>query len=58
MAGRQVHRAQAGQEEAVATPAFLEDIPNDPFVAEDEEPEGTQEELAQGFFDAVKGMLE
>jgi len=37
---------------------FLADIPEDLFVAEDEEPEGTQEELAQGFFDAVKGMLE
>jgi DNA helicase-2/ATP-dependent DNA helicase PcrA len=37
---------------------FLADIPEDLFVSEDEEPEGTQEELAQGFFDAVKGMLE
>jgi len=27
-------------------------------VSEDEEPEGTQEELDQGFFDAVRGMLE
>jgi len=51
-------RTRYGEVQKRTPSRFLADIPDDLFVSEDEEPEGTQEELAQGFFDAVKGMLE
>jgi DNA helicase-2/ATP-dependent DNA helicase PcrA len=51
-------RSRWGEVQKRTPSRFLADIPEDLFVSEDEEPEGTQEELAQGFFDAVKGMLE
>jgi DNA helicase-2/ATP-dependent DNA helicase PcrA len=52
------NRSRWGEIQKRTPSRFLADIPGDLFVSEDEEPEGTQEELAKGFFDAVKGMLE
>jgi superfamily I DNA/RNA helicase len=52
------NRSRWGEVQKRTPSRFLADIPGDLFVSEDEEPEGTQEELAQGFFDAVRGMLE
>jgi superfamily I DNA/RNA helicase len=50
-------RARYGEVQKRTPSRFLDDIPEDLFVAEDEEPEGTQEELAEGFFSAMREML-
>jgi DNA helicase-2/ATP-dependent DNA helicase PcrA len=50
-------RARYGEVQKRTPSRFLADIPEDLFVREDEEPEGTQEELAEGFFSAMREML-
>jgi len=51
------HRARYGEVQKRKPSRFLADIPDELFLREEEEPEGTQEELAEGFFSAMREML-